>query len=154
MNRHYFQHVPFEGLGSVGAWIGGGPQRLGATRFYHDEPLQGASTINCAITSGGANAACSCEDWALVARIAPQLGEHPQPPMGEKMRILAFVGADVAKFKSHDEKTHQTARALEEAAARNDGASVIAAFATLQNSCLACHQNFRKPFVEHFYGQG
>ena len=95
----------------------------------------------------------SREDWALVARIAPQLAEHPQPPMGEKMRILAFVGTDAAKFKGHDEKTHQAARALEEAAARNIGARVIAAFATLQNSCLDCHQYFRKPFVEHFYGQ-
>jgi cytochrome c556 len=95
----------------------------------------------------------SREDWALVARIAPQIAEHPQPPAGEKMRIMAFIGADMGKFKGHDEKTHQAAQALEQAATRSDGQSVISSFATLQNSCLACHQSFRKPFVEHFYGQ-
>lgn len=31
--------------------------------------------------------------------------------------------------------------------------SMISSFATLQNSCLACHQSFHKMFVEHFYGQ-
>jgi cytochrome c556 len=68
------------------------------------------------------------------------------------MRILSFIGADTGKFKGHDEKTHLAARALEQAAARSDGQAVISSFATLQNSCLACHQSFRKPFVEHFYG--
>ncbi|MEI6333918.1 MAG: cytochrome c [Methylococcaceae bacterium] len=95
----------------------------------------------------------SHEDWQQVAKIAPLIAEHPQPPLGEKMRILAFIGTDASKFESHDEITHQTARALEQVAARNDGSGVISAFATLQNSCLACHQSFRKPFVEHFYGQ-
>ncbi|MDO9049537.1 MAG: cytochrome c [Methylobacter sp.] len=93
------------------------------------------------------------EDWALVTKIAPRIAEHPQPPLDEKMRILAFIGADAGKFESHDETTHQAARALEQVAERNDGQGVIAAFANLQNSCLACHQSFRKPFVEHFYGQ-
>ncbi len=95
----------------------------------------------------------SREDWEMVRKIAPLIADHPQPPLVEKMRILSFVGADAGKFKGYDEKTHQAARALEEAAARSDGKSVIAAFANLQNSCLACHQSFRKPFVEHFYGQ-
>ncbi len=95
----------------------------------------------------------SREDWETVAKIAPLIADHPQPPLVEKMRILKFVGADAGKFKGHDEKTHQAARALEQAANRRDGQAVISSFATLQNSCLACHQSFRKPFVEHFYGQ-
>lgn len=100
-----------------------------------------------AITDG-----VSREDWEMVARVAPLIADHPQPPLVEKVRILSFVGSDTSKFKSHDEKTHQAARELEQAAARSDGQSVISSFATLQNSCLACHQSFRKPFVEHFYG--
>ena len=97
--------------------------------------------------------AISREDWALVAKIAPQVAEHPEPPVIEKMRILSFIGTDMGTFESHDEITHQAARALEQVAARNDGQGVIAAFATLQSGCLACHQSFRKSFVEHFYGQ-
>ena len=92
-------------------------------------------------------------DWVLVEETARLIAEHPTPPLLEKTRILGFVGTDVSKFKGHDEDTHQAARALEEAAARRDGQRAIAAFANLQNSCLGCHQEFRKPFVEHFYGQ-
>lgn len=91
------------------------------------------------------------EDWALVTEIAPQIADHPQPPLSEKMRILAFVGTDTSKFKGHDKKTHQAAQELKVAAARQDGLAVISAFAALQNSCLACHQSFRKAFKEHFY---
>ncbi len=95
----------------------------------------------------------SREDWEMVEKIAPLIADHPQPPLTEKMRILKFVGADVGKFRGYDEKTHQAAQALEQAAVRSDGQAVILSFATLQNSCLACHQSFRKPFLEHFYGQ-
>jgi hypothetical protein len=95
----------------------------------------------------------SREDWKLVAETAPRIAEHPQPPVGEKMRILVFVGSDAGRFKRFDEKTHQAAKTLEQAAKRGDGQAVVAAFSTLQGNCLACHQNFRKPFVEHFYGQ-
>lgn len=95
--------------------------------------------------------AISHEDWARVAKIAPEIAEHRQPPITEKVRILAFIGTDVARFKEHDGKTHHAARDMAGAAARNDGTGVIAAFAKLQASCLACHQEFRKSFVEHFY---
>lgn len=95
----------------------------------------------------------SREDWRLVADTAPRIAEHPQPPLAEKVRILAFVGSDAGRFRRFDEQTHQAARTMEQAAKQGDGQAVVAAFATLQNSCLACHQNFRKPFVEHFHGQ-
>ncbi len=91
------------------------------------------------------------EDWAVITKISPGIADHPQPPLPEKIRILAFVGADTRKFKGYDKKTHQAAQELKVAAARQDGLAVISAFATLQNSCLACHQSFRKPFKEHFY---
>ncbi len=35
-------------------------------------------------------------------------------------------------------------------AARGDGLAVITAFARVQRACLDCHQEFRKPFAEHF----
>lgn len=48
---------------------------------------------------------------------------------------------------------NRAAPALEQAAVRGDGQAVISSFATLQSTCLACHQSSRKPFLEHFYGQ-
>lgn len=96
----------------------------------------------------------SREDWDLVAKTAPRIADHPQPPMGERMRILAFVGSDVGKFKQYDKRTQEAARALQQAAVRGDGQAVISTFATLQTTCLRCHQQFRKPFQEHFDGEG
>ena len=93
------------------------------------------------------------EDWQLVEQTAPLIADHPQPPLGEKLRILDFVGADVNRYKSYDGRTHDAARTLGEAATRKDGYAVISNFATLQKSCLRCHQSFRKSFQRHFYSK-
>lgn len=95
--------------------------------------------------------AISNEDWALVAQLAPQIASHAEPPLSEKMRILTWLGTDAGKFKGFDGQTHDAASAMGEAAVRGDGQEVIAVFAKVQQSCLGCHQRFRKPFLEHFY---
>ena len=96
--------------------------------------------------------AISREDWAKVAEIAPLIADHPKPPQQEKVRILSFMGTDAGRFKAFDGKTHQTAKELGEIASKRDGAAVISSFAALQNSCLACHQSFRRSFKRYFYG--
>lgn len=95
----------------------------------------------------------SREDWKQVEKNALLVADHPQPPLSEKVRIMAFAGTNISKFKTHDGKTHDAARTLAESAAREDGYAIIADFATLQNNCLMCHQPFRKSFVEHFYAE-
>lgn len=94
----------------------------------------------------------SREDWALVVKTAPMIAEHPQPPLGEKMRIMSFMGSDMPKFKAFDGETHEAAHELLQAAEGKDGQKVIAAFQKVQATCLNCHQTFRGKFVEHFYG--
>ena len=98
-------------------------------------------------------AAIAGEDWETVEETSPLIADHPQPPLGEKIRILAFIGTDVSAFKDHDGQTHEAAQQLGQAAASEDGEAVITAFAGLQRSCLSCHQRFRKPFKAHFYGR-
>ncbi len=95
----------------------------------------------------------SREDWELVEKTAPLIASHPQPPFTEKMRIMSFIGSDMGRFKGHDETTHNAAHTMGQAAANKDGKAVIAAFQALQMACLGCHQEFRKPFVAHFYGK-
>ncbi len=97
--------------------------------------------------------AISKEDWALVATLAPKIASHAEPPLPEKVRILALLGGDAGKFRGVDGQAHEAATAMGEAAKRSDGQAVIAAFAKVQQSCLGCHQSFRQPFVEHFYGR-
>lgn len=98
--------------------------------------------------------AISTEDWAKVTELAPQIAHHEQPPASEKLRILGWLGSDAGKFRGLDGDVEQAAIALGEAAQRGDGEAVIAAFARIQQNCLACHQSYRQSFVEHFYGLG
>lgn len=97
--------------------------------------------------------AIAYENWELVAETAPLIAAHPQPSMAEKARIMSFMGANMGKFKGYDMQTHEAAHEMEHAAHEKNGTKVIAAFQKVQTSCLGCHQTFRKPFVDHFYGK-
>lgn len=96
--------------------------------------------------------AISKEEWTLVAELAPKIAKHAEPPLGEKMRILGWLGTDAGNFRGFDGQAQDAASAMGDAAKRGDGQAVIAAFSKTQQSCLACHQGFRQSFVERFYG--
>lgn len=96
--------------------------------------------------------AISMEDWQQVEKTAPLIADHPQPPLTEKMRIIAFIGTDMSKFKGYDEKVHVAADSLARAAKAKDGAAVIASFNSVQTACYGCHREFRGQFLRHFYG--
>ncbi len=96
--------------------------------------------------------AISREDWALVEKTAPLIADHPQPPLTEKLRIIAFMGTDMGKFKNYDGEVHKAAESLGEAAKANDGQAVLSAFTAVQTACYGCHRDFRRQFLQHFYG--
>jgi cytochrome c556 len=93
----------------------------------------------------------SKEDWALVRESAINIADHPQPPLSEKIKILSFVGTNISTFKAYDTKTHNAAIILSKSAIEKDGNKIITNFSILQKTCLACHQQFRQLFREHFY---
>lgn len=95
--------------------------------------------------------AISMEDWTEVAALALSVSRHAEPPASEKMRILGWLRTDASNFRTFDQQVRAAANAMGEAATRGDGEAVINAFADLQQSCLDCHQRFRKAFVEHFH---
>lgn len=92
----------------------------------------------------------SREDWTLVEHTAHLIGEHPEAPLSEKVRIMTFMGSNMGKFKSFDSQTHEAAHEMAEAAQEKNGQKVIATFQKLQAGCLACHQAFRPAFVAHY----
>lgn len=53
MNVHYIQHVPFEGIGSIGRWSHEHGHTLSTTRLYHNQPLPDLATVDCLIIMGG-----------------------------------------------------------------------------------------------------
>lgn len=93
----------------------------------------------------------SREDWHLVEHTSHLIGEHPEAPMDEKLRIMKFMGTEMARFKAFDMQTHEAAHEMAEAAQKRDGQKVVSAFGALQSACLSCHQTFRTAFVQHFY---
>jgi len=53
MHAHYFQHVPFEGLGSMEAWLCEAGYDIGVTRWYAGERAPAPGEIDLLIVMGG-----------------------------------------------------------------------------------------------------
>jgi GMP synthase-like glutamine amidotransferase len=53
MDVHVFQHVPFEGLGSIGAWLEDRDRSVSYTRFFANDPLPPIEDIKLLIAMGG-----------------------------------------------------------------------------------------------------
>jgi GMP synthase-like glutamine amidotransferase len=54
MRVHVFQHVPFEGLGSIGPWLAARGARVGFTRFFDERPeIPEAGAFDLLVVMGG-----------------------------------------------------------------------------------------------------
>ncbi len=53
MHAHYFQHVPFEGLGSMEIWLREAGYEIGVTRWYAGERAPDPGEIDLLIVMGG-----------------------------------------------------------------------------------------------------
>lgn len=53
MQAHYFQHVPFEGLGSIEPWLRNAGYKISYTRFYTSDDLPLIEDIDLLIVMGG-----------------------------------------------------------------------------------------------------
>lgn len=53
MHAHYFQHVPFEGLGSIQDWLDAKGARVSCTRFFESSELPALDGIDLLIVMGG-----------------------------------------------------------------------------------------------------
>jgi GMP synthase-like glutamine amidotransferase len=53
MNVHYFQHVPYEDLGSIERWMTAKSAQISATKFYEDTYLPKVHEIDWLIVMGG-----------------------------------------------------------------------------------------------------
>ena len=53
MQAHYFQHVPFEGLGSMEPWLIERGYSIGRTRLFAGDPLPDLNSLDLLIVMGG-----------------------------------------------------------------------------------------------------
>jgi GMP synthase (glutamine-hydrolysing) len=67
MRLHYFQHVPFEGLGCIEGWAKSERHALSLTRFFKNEPLPQLGEIDWLIVMGGPMGACDEDKYPWLA---------------------------------------------------------------------------------------
>ena len=53
MRAHYFQHVPFEGLGYIEKWLSGAGYNITGTRFYEKSELPDFESVDFLVIMGG-----------------------------------------------------------------------------------------------------
>lgn len=53
MRLHAFQHVPFEGLGSIQTWVDRNESEISFTRLFQNDPLPSLSAVSHLIVLGG-----------------------------------------------------------------------------------------------------
>jgi len=53
MRAHYLQHVPFEGLASIGRWLDAAGYEISATRLFDPEKLPSLDNIDLLVIMGG-----------------------------------------------------------------------------------------------------
>jgi len=53
MRAHFFQHVPFEGLGSIGSWLESRGASVTGTRFFEEFALPPVNDVDLLIVMGG-----------------------------------------------------------------------------------------------------
>ena len=53
MQAHYFQHVPFEGLGSIEPWLLSNGYELSSTRFFESADLPDPAAVDFLVVMGG-----------------------------------------------------------------------------------------------------
>jgi len=68
MRVHVLQHVPFEGLGSIGPWLAARDASIGYTRFYESPSLPDHSAFDLVIAMGGPMSVNDEHRWPWLTR--------------------------------------------------------------------------------------
>ena len=67
MRAHYLQHVPFEGLGSIEAWLGARGYEITSTRFFESVNLPDLNEVDLLIVMGGPMSVNDENEWSWLA---------------------------------------------------------------------------------------
>jgi len=90
-----------------------------------------------------AQTAMLIEDTATLEKAAMAVADHPMAPLTERMKVMATLLTDMSDFKGWDEKTHESAKALAQAARAKDQKAQAIAYTGIIEGCMGCHANFR-----------
>lgn len=84
------------------------------------------------------------DDYDLIAASAQAIADHPTPDPAILKKVVAHLGAEMAKFKGFDQQVHDTALELKQAAMAQDKAALLKHHSQIISGCVSCHQNYRE----------
>jgi GMP synthase-like glutamine amidotransferase len=107
MRAHYFQHVPFEGLGSIEPWLESNGHTLTRTRFFESPDLPSPETVDLLVVMGGPMSV-NDEDkfpWlALEKQFVREVIESGKPVLGICLGAQIIAKAMGAKVFPNQQK--------------------------------------------------
>jgi mono/diheme cytochrome c family protein len=83
------------------------------------------------------------DDYALVARGATAIAEHPQIPPGQVQLVAEALGPEMPAFKQFDVRVHNLSLEISAAAEAGDRAAAISGFQQMIEGCFACHAAYK-----------
>ena len=82
-------------------------------------------------------------DFAAAAVAAEHIANHEKPSMFQRMKIMAVLRTEMSAFKQADDKVHQLAMAIKQAAEKKDMSLLIQRQSGMLSACMACHTAYR-----------
>lgn len=92
MRAHYFQHVPFEGLGSIGPWLKSRGAAVTGTRFFEEWALPAGDEVDFLIVMGGP---MSVNDESVYPWLKDEKGFIKEAIAREKTVLGVCLGAQL-----------------------------------------------------------
>jgi len=83
------------------------------------------------------------DDYALVARGAMAIAEHPQIPPEQVQLVAQELGSEMPVFKQFDVHVHDLSLEISAAAEAGDRATAIIGFQQMIEGCFACHAAYK-----------
>lgn len=106
MQAHYFQHVPFEGLGSIEAWLKDNGYQISSTQFYQQAVLPEVSNIDFLVVMGGPMSVNDEDQYHWLSaekRFIRQMIESGKPVLGICLGAQLIASAMGAKVYPNSE---------------------------------------------------
>lgn len=88
------------------------------------------------------------EDYAIIADGAGSIANHPGMTPQDKKLIKKTLGKEMQKFVSLDMTVHHHADSIKAAAQQQNMSEVLRHYRIVQQGCVDCHANFRKPIID------
>ncbi len=93
------------------------------------------------------NHAILLKDFDGAAQFAHAIANHDKPSMGQRLKLMGELGAEMSDFKKADGRVHDLAIKIEEAAKAKDMTLLIQRQSQLLSACMTCHASYRSRVV-------